>query len=57
MGTGTVMEVLNRDEKIYGLQKIMSHYTNKSQWEFDEKVLNATKVLKLSVSTLSCKEH
>ena len=57
MGTGRVMEVLDRDEKIYGLQKIMSHYTNKSKWEFDEKVLNVTKVLKFSVSTLSCKEH
>ena len=51
------MEVLDRDEKIYRLQKIMSHYTNKSKWEFDEKVLNVTKVLKFSVSTLSCKEH
>ena len=57
MGTGTVKEVSDIDEKIYGLQKIMAHYTNKTQWEFNEKVLNVTKVLKLSVSTLSCKEH
>ena len=57
MGTGTVKEVSDIDEKIYGLQKIMAHYTNKTQWEFNEKILNVTKVLKLSVSTLSCKEH
>ena len=57
MGTGTVEEVSDTDEKIYGLQKIMAHYTNKTQWEFNDKVLNLTKVLKLSVSTLSCKEH
>ena len=57
MGTGTVKEVSDIDEKIYGLQKIMAHYTNKTQWEFNEKVLNVTKVLKLSVSALSCKEH
>lgn len=57
MGTGIVKEVSDIDEKIYGLQKIMAHYTNKTQWEFNEKVLNVTKVLKLSVSALSCKEH
>lgn len=57
MGTGSVKEVTDTDEKIHGLQKIMAHYTNKTQWEFHEKILNTTKILKLSVSTLSCKEH
>lgn len=57
MGTGTVREVSDPDEKICGLQRIMAHYTGRIQWEFNEKVLNATKVLKLSVNTLSCKEH
>lgn len=57
MGTGTISEASGKDEKIYGLQRIMAHYTNKAQWEFDERALNMTRVLKLSVSTLSCKEH
>ena len=57
MGKGTVREVCDIHEKIYGLQRIMAHYTGNTQWEFNEKVLNATKVLKLSVSALSCKEH
>lgn len=57
MGTGTVQEVSDTDEKIYALQKIMAHYTNKTQWEFNENVFKTTKVLKLTVRTLSCKEH
>lgn len=57
MGTGTLELISNTEEKIYGLQKIMAHYTDKMQWEFDEKLLNMTSVLKLSVRTWSCKEH
>lgn len=57
MGTGAVKEISEPDEKIHGLQKIMAHYTNKADWEFNGNLLSVTKVLKLSVSTLSCKEH
>lgn len=57
MGTGTLDIVSDANEKIYGLQKIMAHYTNNAQWEFDEKIVDMTKVLKLSVRTWSCKEH
>lgn len=44
-------------EKILGLQKIMEHCTDKTQWKFDEKILNTTTVLKHSVKSLSGKEH
>lgn len=57
MGTGTLEIVSNMKEKIDGLRKIMDHYTNQTQWEFSEKVVDRTKVLKLSVRTWSCKEH
>lgn len=57
MGTGTLSIVSNENEKIYGLQKIMAHYTNNTQWDFSEKIAAMTKVLKLSVKTWSCKEH
>lgn len=57
MGTGTITTLCDKAEKIEGLQKIMEHYTGKTQWEFDEKVLNVTTVLKLSVESLSGKEH
>ena len=57
MGTGTLEIVSDTKEKIDGLRKIMDHYTNQTQWEFSEKVVDRTKVLKLSVRTWSCKEH
>lgn len=57
MGTGTISVLHSKEEKVLGLQKIMEHYTDNAQWEFDEKLLNVTKVLKLSVEALSCKEH
>ncbi|MBQ8638955.1 MAG: pyridoxamine 5'-phosphate oxidase family protein [Lachnospiraceae bacterium] len=57
MGTGTLEIVSDANEKIDGLQKIMEHYTKKTQWEFDERVVERINVLKLSVRTWSCKEH
>lgn len=57
VGMGQVSFLVNRDVKTYGLQKIMEHYTDKCEWEFDDKVLNDTTVFKLTVQSLSCKEH
>ncbi len=57
MGTGTITTLSDREEKTEGLQKIMEHYTSKTQWEFDERILNITTVLKLSVKSLAGKEH
>lgn len=56
MGTGVVETLTDINDKIYSLQRIMEHYTGESNWEFDENVLNITKVLKLSVEKWSCKE-
>lgn len=57
MGKGELQIVSDRDEKNYGLQRIMDHYTSEKQWEFNEKLLKRTTVLKLFVKTWSCKEH
>lgn len=57
MGTGVLDVVLDENEKIYALQTIMDHYTNKKQWDFNEGIVKATTVLRLSVKTWSCKEH
>lgn len=57
MGTGTVTELCDRDEKIYALNRLMAHYSGSDNWEYDDKYLNAVTILKLSVETLSCKEH
>lgn len=56
MGRGRV-EILNaEEEKLHALQVIMSHYTGKSQWDFGKKQLSAVSVLKLEVTSWSCKE-
>lgn len=57
MGTGTVDILSNDSEKIYGLQRIMDHYTEKTHWEFNPKYVDMIQVLKLSARTWSCKEH
>lgn len=57
MGTGTLTVLYDNEEKIFGLQTIMKHYTGNTDWEFNEKLLHAATVLKLSVNSLSCKEH
>ncbi len=57
MGKGK-MKILEEDaDKMYGLQKIMLHYSNKDNWEFKPEIMNMVHVLRLSVTEWSCKEH
>ena len=53
IGTGKVSMVSDADEKKRGLLLIMQHITQKSEWTFDEKMLNAVAVFKLEVEKLS----
>lgn len=56
MGKGR-MEILEApEEKIHGLRQIMKHYSGKADWEFRPEVTARVKVLKLSVTEMSCKE-
>ena len=48
MGKGQVKIVADRDTKIKGLNQIMHHYTGKSDYEFNENVLERTAVIKIS---------
>lgn len=57
MGKGQVKIVADRDTKIKGLNQIMHHYTGKSDYEFNENMLERTAVIKLAVTEWSCKEH
>ena len=57
MGMGALDIVSNEDEKIYGLKKIMAHYSAEERWMFNEKIVDMINVLKLSIKTMSCKEH
>ena len=57
IGTGKVFIVENYDEKIQGLIEIMKHNTGKTEWQFNEKMVNSVCVFKLEVEELACKEH
>lgn len=57
IGTGKVSMVHDIDEKNHGLLLLMKHTTQKCEWAFDEKMLNAVAVFKLEVEKLSCKVH
>lgn len=57
MGKG-IMEIVNDyNDKIYGLTKIMQHYSDSDSWDFDIEIVNQVLVLKLTVTEWSCKEH
>ena len=57
IGTGKISMVHDTEEKMHGLLLLMKHTTQKSEWSFDEKMVNAAAVFKLEVDKLSCKEH
>lgn len=57
MGTGTITILHVKEEKAYSLNKILEHYTGNPQSDLDDKAMDVTTVLKLSVKSLSCKAH
>lgn len=57
IGEGTVSILETMEEKKQALLAIMEHQTGKSDWDFPDKMVNATCVFKLCVEKLSCKEH
>lgn len=57
IGTGEISILEGMEEKKKGLAAIMAHYTGKDSWEFPEKTLMATAVLRLDVKEMSCKQN
>lgn len=57
IGKGEISLLEDRTEKITALQHLMAHYTNKSDWQFEENELNRIAVMKLVVTEWACKEH
>ena len=57
IGTGKVSIVDKTLEKRAALELIMRQCTGKSGWEFDERALDATAVIRLEVDEMACKEH
>lgn len=57
IGNGIVSIVTESEEKKKGLSLLMEHSTGKREWDFDDKMMDATCVFKLEVTKISCKEH
>lgn len=57
IGAGSAAEITDREEKRLALQHIMEHYSGKSDWNFDDKALDATVVIRLVADELACKAH
>ena len=57
IGTGLILFVEDKDEKIAALNEIMFQSTGKKDWDFPEPMLNGVAVFKIEVTSLSCKEH
>jgi nitroimidazol reductase NimA-like FMN-containing flavoprotein (pyridoxamine 5'-phosphate oxidase superfamily) len=57
IGKGAIQLIKKYEDKVYGLQKIMSHYTANQLWDFDREHVNRVSVIKLEVMEWSCKEH
>lgn len=57
IGEGEAEILKTGEDKIHALNLIMKHYTEKSDWAYDENVLNIMCVIRLKAEKLSCKEH
>jgi nitroimidazol reductase NimA-like FMN-containing flavoprotein (pyridoxamine 5'-phosphate oxidase superfamily) len=55
VGNGRIHELVTRDEKAYGLDQIMQHYSG-GQWEFDDKILDNVRVWSIAIEALSGKQ-
>lgn len=57
IGHGAIEEVTDFDEKVKGLNLIMKQNTGKGDWDFPEKMVQATFVIKITADWLTCKVH
>ncbi len=57
IGTGRLERVLAYADKLRALDCIMAHYEPGKRWAYDEKIVQATEILRLTVGELSCKAY
>ncbi len=55
IGTGTLCTVSSKEEKIQGLNAIMKQTTGKTEWAYEDTMLEAVAVFRLKVEKMSCK--
>jgi nitroimidazol reductase NimA-like FMN-containing flavoprotein (pyridoxamine 5'-phosphate oxidase superfamily) len=54
IGFGRVTELVRAEDREYGLNQIMLHYSGK-EWRFDPSALENTRVWRIDIETMSCK--
>ena len=54
IGDGTISELTAQEDKQYGLNQIMRHYSGKD-WTFDTKVMAKTRLWKITIASLGGK--
>ncbi len=57
IGTGKVSFVEASEEKMSALCCILSHYSEKTEWDFKDEMIRSTAVLRMEVTSWSCKAH
>ena len=57
IGHGAISEVTDLDEKRHALNAIMRQNTGNAEWDYPEKMLRATFVMKLTADWITCKVH
>ena len=56
VGTGIFEIIENNADKITGLNTLMKHYTKKTEFKYEEKMLQATTILRITVTEITGKE-
>lgn len=57
IGSGRLIVLTDTAEKITALGKIMEHYCGEDKHEFPPEMVQATTVLKLEITDMTCKKH
>ncbi|MBR5800951.1 MAG: pyridoxamine 5'-phosphate oxidase family protein [Lachnospiraceae bacterium] len=55
IGTGRLSLILEKEEKILGLNALMKQTTQHAEWKYSEELLRETAVFRLDVNRMSCK--
>jgi hypothetical protein len=56
VGYGKIHKVESKEEKIEGLNYIMKQYTGKDQFDYEDKMLAITTILRLEIEEISAKK-
>ena len=55
VGYGKIYKVIDKNEKIEGLNYLMKQYSDRSDFSYEEKMLKMTTILKLEIDELTAK--